>query len=124
MKKEQIAALIALGFTHEELYSKGILVPADDSASADPAPADPAPEDPAPANPAPADPAPADPAPVDPAPAQKPAQGNDAVIAAMNELKADLIRTVQQINLSGVERSGETKQMTVDDALNGLLTEV
>ena len=103
MKKEQIAALLSLGFTYEDLYTKGILVPAGSM------------KDPAPAEAAQA--APADPAPV----AVAQASGNEALVEAINGMKNDIIKAVQQINTASAERGGNNKTMTVEDALDGIV---
>lgn len=108
-----IESLLALGFTYEELYQKGLLVAAPEQ---DPAPADPAPEDPAPADPAPADPAPADPSP----------ETNETIEALRNEL-AELKTAIQNLNIKNAERSGAgapSEQISVEDAIIGLVKEM
>ena len=114
MKKEIIAALLASGFTPEELYDQGILASAaaptaSDSSEADPAPA---------AAPA-ADPAPA--AETTSKAAAAPTDQGDTVLAAIMGLRNDIVKAIQQNNLTGAERAGgENKQMTVEDAITGL----
>lgn len=107
MKKEQIAALLSLGFTFEDLYNKGILVPAGDQTLASPA-APSAVTDPDPTAPA---------AVTDPAPSS----GNEELVNAINGMKNDIIKAVQQINIAGAERGGNNKTMTVEDALDGIV---
>ena len=103
-----IESLLALGFTYEELYQKGLLVAAPEQ---DPAPADPAPEDPAPADPAPADPSP---------------ETNETIEALRNEL-AELKTAIQNLNIKNAERSGAgapSEQISVEDAIIGLVKEM
>lgn len=120
MKKEIIAALLASGFTPEELYDQGILAPAA-APAADPAPASdsPAEADPAPAAAPAADPAPA--AETTSKAAAAPSDRGDAVLSAIMGLRNDIVKAIQQNNLTGAERAGgENKQMTVEDAITGL----
>ena len=130
MKKEIIAALLASGFTPEELYDQGILASAaaptaSDSSEADPALAaaptasDSSEADPAPAAAPAADPAPA--AETTSKAAAAPTDQGDTVLAAIMGLRNDIVKAIQQNNLTGAERAGgENKQMTVEDAITGL----
>lgn len=111
MKKEIIAALLASGFTPEELYDQGILAPAA-APAADPAPASDSSE---------ADPAPAPAAETTSKAATSPTDQGDTVLAAIMGLRNDIVKAIQQNNLTGAERAGgENKQMTVEDAITGL----
>lgn len=115
MKKEIIVALLNAGLSAEELYNMGVLQAVDPAAATEPAPA----EDPAPTEAPAADPVPA--ADATSKSAAAPTDQGDAVIAAINGLRNDIIKTVQQINLAGAERGGnQTRPMTVEDAITGL----
>ena len=114
-----IDTLIKAGFTHEELYNKGLLIAKPAENAGDPAP------DAADQNAAPPDPA-------DPQPnnagnnsntqlteQQPPAQ--DAVLSAINNLASEIKAAFQSLNRQNAERGGQqTQQMTLDDAIHGL----
>lgn len=124
MKKEIIVALLNAGLTAEELYNMGVLKVPESAAATEPAKDRGAAPDPAAATEpvkdqgAAPDPAAA----ADPAAVADPAKDRgDAVIAAINGLRNDIIKTVQQINLAGAERGGNsTKPMSVEEAITGL----
>ena len=102
MKKEIIVALLNAGLTAEELYNMGVLKVPESTAATEPAKDQGAAPDPAAA--------------ADPAKDQ-----GDAVIAAINGLRNDIIKTVQKINLAGAERGGNsTNPMSVEEAITGL----
>lgn len=112
MKKEIIVALLNAGLTAEELYNMGVLKVPDSTAVTEPVKDQGAAPDPAAAT----EPVKDQGAAADPAKDQ-----GDAVIAAINGLRNDIIKTVQQINLAGAERGGNsTKPMSVEEAITGL----
>ena len=118
MKKEIIVALLNAGLTAEELYNMGVLIVPESAAATEPAKDQGAAPDPAAAT----EPVKDHGAAPDPAAVADPARDQgDAVIAAINGLRNDIIKTVQQINLAGAERGGNsTKPMSVEEAITGL----
>ena len=118
MKKEIIVALLNAGLTAEELYNMGVLKVPESTAATEPAKDQGAAPDPAAAT----EPVKDQGAAPDPTAAADPAKDQgDAVIAAINGLRNDIIKTVQQINLAGAERGGNsTKPMSVEEAITGL----
>lgn len=108
-----IKTFLDAGFTYEELYQKGILVPKES-----PAPA-PAQETTPEAVPEPTPEAAPEPEPNKQSAQEPPAQ--DAVLSAINTLASEIKTALQAINRQSAERGQEpAQQMTIDDAITGL----
>lgn len=114
-----IEALIKAGFTHEELYNKGLLVAKPVENAGDPA------SDQDDQNAAPPDPA--DPQAnnagnnANPQPTEQQPPAQDAVLSAINNLASEIKAAMQSLNRRNAERGGQPEQqMTLDDAITGL----